>query len=135
MILTNLIVIASGVLCVIAKFVSSYESLIVGRLLAGIESGLFMGICSIYVTELAPQNLRGFAGTLCPVSITIGILLASLLGLPQILGDDNRWPYLLLLMFVPMLIHIGMFFAVESPKYLYINKKKKQEAQQGTQLV
>ena len=119
MIFTNLFVVLSSVLCFISKFIHSYESLIVGRLLSGIESGLFTGICSIYLPELAPQNLRGLAGTMSPLALTSGIFFASLFGLPQILGDENRWPYLLLIMLVPAIIHMGLFLAVESPKYLY----------------
>lgn len=131
MLSVNLIVIISGILCIISKFVGSYEVLIVGRFFAGLVSGLFTGICSLYVSEIAPTNLRGLASTMNPLALTSGILLANILGLPEIFGTDKLWPLLVGLMLVPVLIHIGLFFAVESPKYLYINKGQIEEAEKG----
>ena len=41
------------------------------------------------------------------------------------------WPFLVGLMLVPLGIHILLFFAVESPKYLYLKKNDIEGAKSG----
>lgn len=76
--------------------------------------------------------MRGFIGTINGLSICVGALVANVLGLPQILGTSELWPYLLGLTLVSFFIHIiGLPFAVESPKYLYITKNDSAKARRG----
>jgi SP family facilitated glucose transporter-like MFS transporter 1 len=88
--------------CMAAK---APELLMLGRFLLGLNSGQCM--CSIhrkkqmhmslisglgnciapmYLSEIAPFNLRGAFGTLHQLSVTIGIFLSSVFGLDSLLG-------------------------------------------------
>ena len=49
----------SGVFMFVAKYVGSWEMLIIGRLLIGVNSGLNAGLAPMYLTEISPTALRG----------------------------------------------------------------------------
>jgi len=40
----------------------------------------------MYLTEIAPLSIRGAMGVLCPLGITVGVLVAQILGLESVLG-------------------------------------------------
>jgi len=40
----------------------------------------------MYLTEIAPISIRGAMGVLCPLGITVGVLVAQILGLESVLG-------------------------------------------------
>ncbi len=42
-----------------AKYAGSFEMLLAGRLVIGINSGINAGISPMYLTELCPASLRG----------------------------------------------------------------------------
>ena len=54
---------------------------------------LFKGIgnciAPLYLSEIAPYNMRGAFGTLHQLSITFGIFLSSVFGLRQLLGETH----------------------------------------------
>lgn len=56
--------------------------------------GLCAGLAPMYLTEISPIALRGAIGTIYQLLITISILISQILGLPQILGTKERWPWL-----------------------------------------
>lgn len=119
---TNLIVIVSGVLNIVSKFIPAFETIMAARFLSGIASGIFSGVVPMYLNELPPQSFKGAAGTMNQLMVVVGILVANILGLKSVLGTADLWPVLVGFTLVPALVHVGMFFAVESPKYLFINK-------------
>lgn len=49
-------------------------------------SGLGNCLAPMFLTEIAPINLRGAIGTINQLSVTLGILVSSVFGLPSILG-------------------------------------------------
>ena len=49
----------------------------------------------MYISEIAPINLRGGLGTVNQLAVTIGLLLSQILGIEQLLGNDKHWPILL----------------------------------------
>ena len=112
------------------KFASSYEMLVIGRLLVGISSGI-MGVAgTLYVVEIVPINIRGMVGVVGQLGVTSGLLTSSILGLENILGGEHTWPILLCLAAVPSFIQcIILPFMPETPRYLILSKDKIEEAE------
>ena len=49
----------------------------------------------MYISEIAPLNLRGGLGTVNQLGVTVGILFSQILGIQDILGTEEGWPLLL----------------------------------------
>ncbi|CAN5951164.1 unnamed protein product, partial [Sphagnum jensenii] len=125
----NVLVIISTLLNVISKPVMNYYTLLVARFIAGVYSGLFIGIQAIYASECSSKNIRGIAGTINHMSVYLGIIIANIIGLPQLLGTQSLWPYLVGFTLIPAIVHMGLFFTSESPKYFFINKNNPNQAE------
>ncbi|KHN11101.1 Sugar transporter ERD6-like 6 [Glycine soja] len=63
------------------SFAKDSSFLYMGRLLEGFGVGIISYVVLVYIAEIAPQNLRGGLGSVNQLSVTIGIMLAYLLGL------------------------------------------------------
>jgi len=74
--------------------------------------------------ELAPPRLKGAVGALCPLGVTLGILIGQILSMSRILGNESYWPYCLALSAIPQFV-CALIIPVlpESPKYLFVIKK------------
>ncbi|KAB1220636.1 Sugar transporter ERD6-like 6 [Morella rubra] len=95
------------------SFARDASFLYMGRLLEGFGVGIISYTVPVYIAEIAPQNLRGALGSVNQLSVTIGILLAYLLGL------FVEWRILAVLGILPCTILIpGLFFVPESPRWL-----------------
>lgn len=57
--------------------------------------GLNTSLVPMYISEIAPLNLRGGLGTVNQLAVTVGLLISQVLGIEQILGTDEGWPILL----------------------------------------
>ena len=57
--------------------------------------GAFTGIAPVYLAEIAPISIRGMTGIMHQLSIVSAILISQILGLREIMGSPELWPYLL----------------------------------------
>ncbi|XP_071476557.1 solute carrier family 2, facilitated glucose transporter member 3-like [Diadema antillarum] len=132
MLANNIVAFAGAALLGFAKMASSYEMLIVGRLIIGLNCGLNTGFVPLYLSEIAPFNLRGGVGVLNQLGVASGILISQILGLPVVLGTDRWWPLLLGLTAVPAVYQLLVLpFCPESPRYLLINKGEEEASRKS----
>ncbi|CAH8527799.1 unnamed protein product [Schistosoma rodhaini] len=112
-----------SLLMMFSKMAESFEMIIIGRFTIGIACGAHTVVGPMFLSEIAPVNFRGAAGTFNQFVIVSAILLSQVLSLPEVMGTTELWPYLLALCTVSSVIHILLLFTCpESPTYLYIVK-------------
>ncbi|NXN99008.1 GTR5 protein, partial [Rhinopomastus cyanomelas] len=97
-------------------------------------AGLASSVVPMFLGEISPKNLRGATGVMPELFITLGILVAQILGLRNILGNAKGWPVLLGLTGIPSLIQLLILpWFPESPRYLLIQKGNEEQARQALQ--
>jgi len=91
-----------------------------GRFISGLGAGASVVVVPIYISEIAPPAEKGFFGAFTQTAIGLGILLAQVLG--YFLSRGQLWR---LILGVGGIIGasqlVGLFFSVESPKWLADN--------------
>ncbi|RDY08092.1 Plastidic glucose transporter 4, partial [Mucuna pruriens] len=98
---------------------SSVQTMIIGRLLAGIGIGVTSAIVPLYISEISPTEIRGALGSVNQLFICIGILAALLAGLPLV-GNPIWWRTMFGITVVPsILLALGMTISPESPRWLF----------------
>ncbi|XP_053306319.1 solute carrier family 2, facilitated glucose transporter member 3-like [Spea bombifrons] len=130
MLLVNIAALLGGAFMALSEVARSPEMLIIGRFIIGIFSGFCTGLVPMYIGELAPTRLRGALGTLNQLGIVVGILIAQIFGLDEILGSVTFWPLLLGVTVFLSLIQCALLpLCPESPRYLLIIKNETQQAE------
>ncbi|QCE12933.1 MFS transporter [Vigna unguiculata] len=105
-----------GFLCATAQTV---QTMIIGRLLAGIGIGVASAVVPLYISEISPTDIRGALGSVNQLFICIGILAALLVGLP-LEGNPIWWRNMFGITVVPsVLLALGMAISPESPRWLF----------------
>ncbi|XP_015266524.1 PREDICTED: solute carrier family 2, facilitated glucose transporter member 5-like isoform X2 [Gekko japonicus] len=129
LLINNVFSIIPAILMGISKVASTFEVIIVCRIVIGICAGLSSNVVPMYLGEMSPKNLRGAVGVVPQLFITIGILAAQILGMRMILGSSEGWPILMGLTGVPAALQLLCLpFFPESPRYLLIQKGDEEKA-------
>jgi MFS transporter, SP family, arabinose:H+ symporter len=102
---------------------SSYQMLILWRIIAGIGVGAASMLSPLYIAEISPAAKRGKLVSINQLTIVLGILLAYLSN--YILADmENNWRWMFSSGSVPSLLFlITVFFVPESPRWLFSKGK------------
>ncbi|XP_053390309.1 solute carrier family 2, facilitated glucose transporter member 1-like, partial [Mercenaria mercenaria] len=125
MMLNNVIGIAACLMLYLSRTATSYEMIIIGRLLVGFSCGVFTGLTPMYLSEISSSSNRGALGTLHQLGVVVGLLLSQVLGFPEILGNVDYWNLLLGIGLVPCAIQLlTMPMCPESPRFLLLTKNK-----------
>ncbi|XP_065926202.1 solute carrier family 2, facilitated glucose transporter member 1 isoform X3 [Magallana gigas] len=128
----NLLHLLSAALMYYSNFINSYEMLIAGRLLVGICAGINSGAAPLYLMEIAPTSLRGFAGVFNQLAINIGILVSQILGLDSVMGTKDLWPCDLGATVVPIVIMLcSLPWCPESPRFLMLTAMDENKAEKA----
>jgi MFS family permease len=120
--------ISGGAFALAAFFFNSPVCLMVSRFLFGVQGGMSCTLVPTYLAEISPAALRGRTGVIHQLCITIGIVIAQLFGLRQILGSQDLWGYLIAVPLIPALFGsiTLLLFLPESPRAL-ISKNRDEE--------
>ena len=93
------------------------EVLTAGRVMIGVAIGLASAACPVYISEVAPKQLRGRLVTLFQLAVTVGILLAYLVGAAFSASQD--WRAMIIVGVTPaVILAIGMRRMPQSPRWL-----------------
>ena len=116
---------------------TNFDIFIAWRILGGVAIGLASSLSPMYISEVAPAQIRGKLVSINQLTIVIGILLAQAINwylvrnLPQGATDEfiktswfgqSGWRWMFGLTAVPsLLFFLGMFLVPESPRWLAKN--------------
>lgn len=93
------------------------------RFFLGIAIGIASFTAPLYLSECAPQSIRGALISMYQLMITIGILVAFVTD--TLLGYGGHWRLMLGIIAIPAVImFIGILFLPESPRWLYLIGRK-----------
>lgn len=101
----------------------SLSEMLVGRILSGVGSGAGMTVGPIYISEVAPLELRGMMTTFYNVNIMGGVAGSYWMNYASqgVIPDSSNWQWriVLILQLIPSIVlFVGLPFFPESPRYL-----------------
>lgn len=110
-----------AILFVVGSLLSAYspnlESLIAARVLLGLAVGIASYTAPLYLSEIAPEKIRGSMISLYQLMITIGIFGAYLSD--TAFSYSGSWRWMLGIITIPaLLLLIGVLFLPNSPRWL-----------------
>ncbi|XP_076192062.1 solute carrier family 2, facilitated glucose transporter member 9 isoform X2 [Aptenodytes patagonicus] len=134
LLLNNVFAVTAALLMSLSFLAGSFEMLILGRIIMGVDAGISLSALPMYLSEISPKEIRGSLGQVTAIFICIGVFTGQVLGLPEIFGQESRWPYLFGAIIVPSLIQIVILpFLPESPRYLLLEKHNRSKAEKAFQ--
>lgn len=116
------LILVSAAVFIVGAIVSAFAPgsfiLIAARVVIGFGIGVASAVAPVYISELAPADIRGSLVTFFQLAVTVGILVAYLVGL-VFTDTDEGWRWMLGLGAVPALIlAIGIVRLPRSPRWL-----------------
>ena len=91
--------------------------LVLFRVVLGLAVGAAALIVPLYLSEIAPTEIRGAISSLNQLMIVTGILVAYVVN--ALLADAGAWRWMLGLAFIPsVVLLVGMYFMPETPRWL-----------------
>ncbi|XP_017111581.1 solute carrier family 2, facilitated glucose transporter member 1 [Drosophila elegans] len=114
----------------------SVELLLLGRLLVGLAGGLLTAFMPMWHSEISALSQRSTLAPLCPMGLTLGVVVAQVSSLRSVLGGPESWHFGLALYGLLVVACYAPFrWYPESPKWLYVVKGRKEEARHQLQLL
>jgi len=115
------LIIAAGVIFTVGSIVAAVSPtvgvLLAARFILGIAVGCAALVVPLYLSEIAPTEIRGAISSLNQLMIVGGILVAFLVN--AVLASSEAWRVMVGLAVVPSLVLlVGMIWMPETPRYL-----------------
>uniref|UniRef100_A0A8C9FSP3 Solute carrier family 2 member 9 n=1 Tax=Pavo cristatus TaxID=9049 RepID=A0A8C9FSP3_PAVCR len=134
LLLNNVFAVTAAILMSLSQLAGSFEMLILGRIIMGVDAGISLSALPMYLSEISPKEIRGSLGQVTAIFICVGVFTGQVLGLPEIFGTESRWPFLFGVIIVPALIQVVILpFLPESPRYLLLEKHNTSKAEKAFQ--
>ena len=111
-------------------------SFMVARFLGGVGVGISTVAAPMYISEIAPPDLRGRLAGMFQFNIVLGILVAYLSN--ALLSDlgDAAWRWMLGVEAIPALVYFAMCFLLpESPRWLIVRRRDPEEGSRVLRLL
>ncbi|XP_058287934.1 solute carrier family 2, facilitated glucose transporter member 11 isoform X5 [Hylobates moloch] len=122
LLVNNIFVVSAAILFGFSRKAASFEMIMLGRLLVGVNAGVSMNIQPMYLGESAPKELRGAVAMSSAIFTALGIVMGQVVGLRELLGGPQAWPLLLASCLVPGVLQLASLpLLPESPRYLLID--------------
>ncbi|KAM3824381.1 solute carrier family 2, facilitated glucose transporter member 5-like isoform 2-T3 [Vipera latastei] len=124
----SLTFVASVFLCV-SNSVHLLAFTLFANFMAGISSGIFSCCDPLYLLEVSPIPLRGSMTAASTLFFSLGLILGYMLGLPNIWGNKEDFPFMSILLGIFATISILLLLICpESPRFIFIQKKNETKA-------
>ncbi|XP_077428410.1 solute carrier family 2, facilitated glucose transporter member 9 isoform X1 [Vanacampus margaritifer] len=134
LLLNNVFAVIAALLLTFGERARSFEMLIIGRFIIGIDSGIALSVLPMYLGEISPRYIRGSIGQFNSILICLGVFIGQVLGLPELLGQESRWNYLFSFLALPAVLQLCVLpFLPESPRYLLIERRDEAAAEKAFQ--
>ncbi|XP_036407155.1 solute carrier family 2, facilitated glucose transporter member 9 [Megalops cyprinoides] len=134
LLLNNAFAVIAALLMALGERAGSFEMLVVGRFLIGVDSGIALSALPMYLGEISPREIRGSIGQFNSIFICVGVFTGQVLGLPEFLGQESRWNFLFAFLAVPALLQLCVLpFLPESPRYLLMERRDEARAEKAFQ--
>ncbi|XP_040889849.1 solute carrier family 2, facilitated glucose transporter member 9 isoform X1 [Toxotes jaculatrix] len=134
LLLNNSFAVIAALLLSLGEMAKSFEMLIIGRFIIGVDSGIALSALPMYLGEISPRHIRGFIGQFNSILICLGVFTGQVLGLPELLGQESRWNYLFSFLALPALLQLCVLpFLPESPRYLLMERRDEAGAERAFQ--
>uniref|UniRef100_A0A7N6BDC5 Solute carrier family 2, facilitated glucose transporter member 5 n=1 Tax=Anabas testudineus TaxID=64144 RepID=A0A7N6BDC5_ANATE len=89
LLVNNIFALIAALLLTLGERAKSFEMLIIGRLVIGVDSGIALSALPMYLGEISPKHIRGFIGQFNSILICLGVFTGQVLGLPELLGQRD----------------------------------------------
>ncbi|XP_068598257.1 solute carrier family 2, facilitated glucose transporter member 9 [Brachionichthys hirsutus] len=134
LLLNNVFAVIAALVLSLGETAKSFEMLIIGRIIVGVDCGIGLSVLPMYLGEISPRHIRGSIGQFNAIFICLGVFVGQVLGLPELLGQESRWTFLFSFLVVPSVLQLGVLpFLPESPRYLLIDKRDEAAAEKAFQ--
>jgi len=127
MLLNNIPLLIGTTLMVISYGPYGQWCFLIGRIVMGFAVGIGTGVAPMYLSEISPIAVRGAVGVMHQLMITVGVLIAYLLSMKQVIGDESQyyWRIYFALPVLPSLYQMLVLMQCpESPNWLYYNRER-----------
>ncbi|KAM4613755.1 solute carrier family 2, facilitated glucose transporter member 11-like [Polymixia lowei] len=119
----NVVAMVAALLMLFSRMAQSFEMILLGRFLYGYNVGLGLSVHLMYLGECSPKKLRGFLTLTSSIFIALGKVSGQIIGIKELMGTDDMWPYLLAVSGIPAILQfVALLYFPEAPRYLYIDK-------------
>ena len=125
------VIIATALIFIIASLMCAFSPnitwLVISRMLIGVAVGMVNFVVPVYLSEIAPQRIRGMLVSLFQLAITAGILFSYLIN-GAFAEALYNWRWMMGAGVLPALVLlVGIIFLEDTPRWL-LSKKREDEA-------